>query len=181
MVAVSALYVVGLLAHGLIIWTDPLPRAAAIGAAVITMLVVALALRDRAFRRRTVVELRVDGDRGDTASLGAVSDGRPLAVDATWRTAAAESHARSASVELGPARSLTDVAVDLGSISEGGDLRVWAHRVDPDGTSEAWPATLELTDGAADTPVAFGDDGVVDVATDPWPTALRLAATRQGR
>jgi hypothetical protein len=123
-VALLALFIVALLAHGLVIWQGPLERAAAVGVSALSAGIIAWVWRSGAFRRRAVVELRRD---------------RRLRLT-------------TVSVTAGGATLTAEQPVDLsdGSISTSvpkgawRELRVWPHEVSDDGWSTGLPADVEL-------------------------------------
>jgi amino acid permease len=153
-VTVSGLFLAGLLAHGLLIWTAPLERVAALVAAAAFLGLVAWAVRDRAFRRRAVVELRVDEAIGGGLArthLGVVAAGRevpPVVPEGREPTGAVSSALR--------------VPLPAGHL---GDVRVWSHRVDADGDSAPWPALVSVEEGGTSRPMVLDAIGMADGTT----------------
>src|SRR5207302_389820 len=76
-ILVLAFFVVNLFVHGLVIWTDPLQRLAALAAGAIALVCLVLVARQGAFARRVVVELRQDERAGGRTTLSVVEGGRP--------------------------------------------------------------------------------------------------------
>ena len=77
---VCAIFLAGIALHGLVIWTDPLERAAALVVAGLTAALLIWILRGPAFRRTAAIEIRdaqggASVDPGFTVTVG----GRPLA------------------------------------------------------------------------------------------------------
>ena len=140
---VGAIFLSGLVLHGLVIWTDPIERAAALIVAVLTLLLIAWILRGPAFRRTAAIELR-DAQRGASVDPGftVTVAGRPLL----------------ASVELDHRDGRTDLRAATGPLAldglrratftlDGHDARsltVWVHRVTIEGDSIGIPADVEL-------------------------------------
>ncbi len=166
-IVVSAVFLAGLLAHAVVIWTQPLERASAFAAAAAFAVVAAWSLRRRAFRQRTVVELRVDDGPPDRASIAVVAGGRSVAAHVSLdRTDGTAGETLSAAV-LGDAATLRSVRVVLppGAVS---DVRVWSHRVGVEGGSTAWLANVAIERDGARYPLVLDRDGLAtaDVGLD---------------
>jgi len=131
---VAGLYVLfatSFVAHGLVIWSDPLQRLAALGVGAALVVLTVLITRRGAFTRRVVVELRVepDVDRLD-----------PLVVNITDSGRAATATVHRAQTGLGGVR--LELASTLAR-----QLKVWTHRLTPTGDSDGLPAHVEVRDG----------------------------------
>ena len=155
------LYMAGLLLHGLVIWQEPLQRMAALGAALLGIVVPIVAIRGGAFRRRAVVEFyaRLDGKRPATFAVSAA--GRPCMADLQLRYNGVDRSCRAASGEIPDFAALRvanfrwspgseDGAADLPSAVR--DVKVWTHALAPDGEDRALPATGEIRSGGVVTP-----------------------------
>lgn len=133
---VTGLFLAAVVTHGLVIWEAPVARAAALAVAAVMAGAIAGAWRLGAFRRRAVIELRREPERDlgvlevTAAGRGLATpvrlDGRPAGPGAFERF----SHLREAVVEL-PGDAPAEV-------------HVWAHRVSPDGESEAVPVEVDV-------------------------------------
>lgn len=129
---VAALYVLfatSFVAHGLVIWSDPLQRLAALGVGTALVVLTILIARRGAFARRLIVELRVepDVDRVDPLVVNITDSGR--AGTATVHRA-----------EAGGVR--LELAATLAR-----QLKVWTHRLTPTGDSDGLAAHVEVRDG----------------------------------
>jgi amino acid permease len=137
-VAVSALFLAGVLLHGLVIWDEPVAQAAALVVAAIMAGAIAGAWRLGAFRRRTVIELRREPERDlGLVAVTAAGHDAPAAVRLDGSTTAAGpferfSQLREAIVELPPGAPR--------------EVHVWAHKVFPDGASEDVPVETTVDD-----------------------------------
>jgi hypothetical protein len=81
LVSVYILFLASILVHGLMIWTNPLAHVLTVATSV-TVVVMALAMRE-AFARRTVVELRNEqGDEGERSFCSNTADS--LGVADVW-------------------------------------------------------------------------------------------------
>lgn len=151
-VVVTALFLTGVFAHGLVIWESPAARGAAIVVGVASIaLVVRLALTGR-FRSRSIIEVRVD-DRG-TAALNVTSDGKPVVVDHPLATDRAGRVPEPLTVELEPGGAR--------------ELRIWGHRVTADGWSATMPVSVRVLQapGRAGAGEPFVPMAAVDASTD---------------
>ncbi len=77
--AVIALYLGGIIAQGLFIWTAPIERIAAAVTTVIMLALIVISMRRGSFAPRRVVELRADEPPGAGMSVSAVAAGTPFA------------------------------------------------------------------------------------------------------
>ncbi len=135
-VAIGALFLSGVVLHGVLIWDQPPARVAALAVAGGMAAVAVIALRRGAFRPRAVIELRREPER-DLGYLG-------VTVAGAAGTAMVELDGRPATPghfehfsQLGSASVvLPEDAPD--------EVSVWAHGVSPDGQSTDVPATVEV-------------------------------------
>ena len=150
-VGIAALFLTGPVAHGLVIWTDPLERAAALAAVVLTLAVAVLALRNGAFVAQTVVEVRREQSAGDAARFTVTGGGRPLVARVEVTDGHGTRHVESAAGELGRFDGLRTADFELPP-HRARDLKVWVHAVDGDGATTSLPATVRLAvNGSAPT------------------------------
>lgn len=163
-VTLLGFFVAAVAAHGLVIWDDPAPRAAALIVAAFAAVLIAWVWRSGGFQRRAVVELRVDR-RSRQTTLSVTTAGKAVIADAAVDATAGA--APTASIPGGDWR----------------ELRIWPHEVTPDG----WSIGLAVD-------VALGEEGAsvrhhlapsaepLLIAFDGRPTtvAIRLDATPGG-
>jgi hypothetical protein len=144
LVAVSILFL-----HGLFIWQNAFQRLVAILVGVVVLVMTYLMVRKGAFARRVVIEVRQD-----PAAIGQ-AEGTFMVTDSGQR-------ATQARVELGYADGERIFQAASGVIPEfsglcsakfylpgtkAQELRVWLHRVTPDGQSEHLPAQVKVSSG----------------------------------
>jgi len=144
LVAVSILFL-----HGLFIWKNAFQRLVAILVGVVVLVMTYLMVRKGAFARRVVIEVRQD-----PAAIGQ-AEGTFMVTDSGQR-------ATQARVELGYADGERIFQAASGVIPEfsglcsakfylpgtkAKELRVWLHRVTPDGQSEHLPAQVKVSSG----------------------------------
>jgi hypothetical protein len=128
---VVALYLGAVVAHAVLIWTDPVERLVALATAVGMVALIVAALRRRSFAPRTVVELRADEPPGAGMTVGVVADGRAVSEGRIPDFARVE----STSVDLPPQHPA--------------ELHVWAHQPTRDGDDQPLPAEVEGADDPA--------------------------------
>lgn len=143
-VGIYVLYMVGLLAHGLVIWDDPVERASALIAGVLMLVTTAAMLRLGAFTPRVVVELRDDRRPGGRAVFAVTAGGRPAVAEAKLEYPSGDRSVRAAADQIPAFSTLRSATFQLPR-TDSGELKVWAHRVRADGESEPLPALVEVT------------------------------------
>src|SRR6266571_953421 len=144
LVAVSILFL-----HGLFIWQNAFQRLVAILVGVVVLVMTYLMVRKGAFARRVVIEVRQD-----PAATGQ-AEGTFMVTDSGQR-------ATQARVELGYAdrepifQAASGVIPEFSGLcsakfhltgTKAQELRVWLHRVTPDGQSEHLPAQVKVSSG----------------------------------
>jgi hypothetical protein len=146
-IGIWGLSVANLGVHGLVIYRDPWARLGALGFGLAVLGLTAMLLRRRAFDRRSVVELREDLRPGEASVLALTSAGRPLTAEVRLGHATGEDRVEAATIALPALAKLRSATLHLPAGSAR-DLKVWAHRVTPDGTSEGLPALVEVRHGS---------------------------------
>jgi amino acid permease len=134
--------------HGLVIWQSVVMRSAAIGVGLLVLGVTVAMVRRGAFTPRIVVELRQDQWEGERSLFAITAAGQPAAAEVQLHYAGSEQTAQAAVGEVPAFSSLRHAAVHLPA-TRAGELKVWVHRVRPDGDAEGLPAVLDVHDGAA--------------------------------
>jgi hypothetical protein len=136
-----------ILLHGLVIWQSVLERALALAMAIVVVALTVHAVRRGAFAPRAVVELRQELRDQDTATLSVTSVGHARAASVRLDYAD-ESQTRE--VAQGPIQTFSRLrAATLELPLEGArELKVWAHRATPEGTSEPLSVWVAVADGS---------------------------------
>jgi hypothetical protein len=140
---VCLLALANLLVHGVFIYRDPWLRGSAVGVALLVVGIVATMLRRGVFARRSVVELREDTREGATIVLSITSAGQPLNASVRIGHAAGEEIVDGALASVPPVSKLRSIVLRLPP-GDARELKVWTHRVTPDGISEPLPAVVEI-------------------------------------
>jgi hypothetical protein len=159
--AVYLLFLAALFAHGLVIWDDPAQRVGALAAGVAMLAVPAVLVRGGAFARRLTIELR-DDQRSGTAAFALLSGGRPVSGNVRLEYDEGERHPEGPSGEV-RIEALRRVVVEVqrDQASPPDEVKVWVHRVTPEGESESLPARARVRiDGrvrAADLSLSRGE------------------------
>ncbi len=146
--SIYLLFLSNLFVHGLVIWQNPIERATALAAGLLMIGVTLYLVRRGAFAPRVVVEVQDDQRGRGQAGFAVTSAGRQVAADVRLGYPDGERRIQAASGPLPAFSSLRQVDVLLPP-SSARELKVWAHRITPDGTSEALPALLMVHGGAA--------------------------------
>jgi hypothetical protein len=135
-----------LLLHGIVIWQDLFQRASALGVAVIIVLATIVMARRGAFQPRLVVHLYQDA-RQTQGRLILAGRGKPYPVAVKLHRC---SNTRAGDVAvlnqdgiISSFKSLCSFSFHLGE-NQFHEMKVWAHRMAPDGDGEAIPAVVNV-------------------------------------
>ena len=177
---VCAIFLAGIALHGLVIWTDPLERAAALVVAGLTAALLIWILRGPAFRRTAAIEIRdaqggASVDPGFTVTVG----GRPLAahVELEHRDGRTDLRAATGALALDGLRRATFTLDDHGARA----VTVWVHRVTLEGESIGIPADVELHDGTDAPPRPIRSQGTLGLDLGRGPARIAITfAPRSG-
>jgi AcrR family transcriptional regulator len=142
-IGIYLLFLANLFAHGLVIWENPVERAAALAVGLLIIGSTVYLVRRGSFTSRLVVELQDDLRDQGRATFAVTSGGRPAIADVRLYYAGDEQRVRAASGDASPFSELRHAHFDLPA-TRARELKVWAHRIAPDGNSEALPGLLTL-------------------------------------
>ncbi len=177
---VYVLYLGILLLHGLVLWQAPLERAAALLTAVAVLVATALMVRGGAFTRRMVVELREDLRHGRHSAFAVTASGQAAVADVRLTYQDGEQRCRAAGGEIAGFTRLREVVFDLPA-TRARELKVWVHRVTPDGNTEGLAAHVAVEcQGAADRLDLALSGGQALVPLTAGPCSLTLILSEQG-
>jgi hypothetical protein len=144
---VYLVYLGSVFVYGIFIWEDPIQRLMAIGVGVTMLVVTYLVIRQGAFARRAVIELKVEkSDTEERGTLALVDAGKPLAATFTLVYADEERRMSGAEIEIPKYKRLRNICIEFLPVSSR-EMKVWVHRVTPEGNSHAVPAAVRITDG----------------------------------
>jgi len=143
------LFLLGVLLHGLVIWDDPLQRAAAVVVSLVMVCATMIVARQGAFTPRVSVELRADRRVDGKSGFTVTAKGTATPADVQLKYADTEQHLVGSSGPIEPIAALRSATFLLAGM-RAGELKVWTHEITPEGSSNALPARLEVqADGPA--------------------------------
>jgi hypothetical protein len=145
-------YILLLVMHGLVLWQDPWARASALLTAIVSLTATAVMVRRGAFKPRAVIEVREDLREGAESAFSLMADGEPLVASVRIETRDEARECQAARGALPDFSRLRSLTVSLPP-TPARELKLWAHRVTPDGTSEPLPglATTQSCGAHAET------------------------------
>jgi len=146
MLGIWLLFMAGILLHGLVIWQDPFQRITAIVAVIAVLAMTIATIRGGAFKPRAVVQLRQESNAAH-GEFAIVARGESAAVRVRLDYADGEREQHAASGQV-PNFALLRCAIFQLAPTRAQELKVWAHRITPDGDSEALPVRLDVECGA---------------------------------
>lgn len=142
LVGIYVLFLSSIFLHGLVVWEDPLQRASALlMSALVLSVTIAVSLRG-GFARRLIVELLEDED--EQAHFLIIAGGHPTLTDVRLTYSEGEQRYKAASGEISDLSSLRQATFRLGQNNVGAQLKVWAHKVTPEGDSEGIAGLLHV-------------------------------------
>jgi amino acid permease len=154
---VYVVFLAGLVLHGTVIWDGAAERAGALAAASAMLALPLVFKRAGAFARRVTVEV-CDDQRDGRARFRMVSGGEPVPGDVRFAYGGDQSHSSGVVGEIPDFASVRRAFFEPrpDEWRRPDEVKVWAHRVTPEGESESLPAQARLR---------FGDElRVADVA-----------------
>ena len=154
-IIIYLIYLGSMLVYGIFIWEDPVQRIIAVGVSILMLIVTGLVLRQGAFVSRVVMELKVDAsDTDERATLSLVDAGKPFIGTFKLMYANEERSLSGSEVEVPSYKQLRNILVEF-STPASSEIKVWLHRVTPEGKSEAIHAELCIKDGSIDNTIGL--------------------------
>lgn len=146
--SIYMLFLAMLFAHGLVIWDEPVPRIGAVAAGVAMLVFPAVLARAGAFASRMTIEVR-DDQRSGIARFAFLSGGRPVSAAVTLRYGDGEQHPEGMAGDILRFDALRSALFEVRSdhVAPLDEVKVWAHRVTPEGETESMPATAIIRAG----------------------------------
>jgi hypothetical protein len=169
---ISVFFLIGILLHGLVIWEDPIERAAALAIAALTVGLVVSILRGPSFRRAVAIEIR-DAPRGvmePAFSVVVAGQSRPAEVTLDHDDGTSKVTGATGPVRLGSLRRATFTLAGHAAR----DLKVWVHRVTADGETIGIAGSVQLQ-GATGPPMPLSRQGTL--ATEIGAGPLEFTVT----
>jgi len=147
---VYLIYLGSVFVYGVFIWEDPIQRLMAIGVGIVILVVTTLVIRQGAFASRVVIELKVEvSDTDERATLIIVDAGKPLVGTFKLVYANEERIMKGSEIEIPSYKQLKNISVEFSAITSK-EMKVWLHRVTPEGNSDAIPVALRIKEGDVD-------------------------------
>jgi hypothetical protein len=143
---VYLIFLAGILVYGLFIWTDPIPRLAALVAAGGVLAVTFIAIRRGAFTPRAVVELRANQATHKSAVFTITSIGQPLPADIHLKYKNDEQHLYTAGGEISNFDNLNAITFHL-LPTPARELKIWLHQLTPEDFSERLSGRVTVQQG----------------------------------
>ena len=168
-----------ILAHGLFIWESFIERAVTVGIGLLVLVSTIMMLRRGLLTPRLVIEIR-DDQSGSGASLFAVTaNGAALPVQVELKYADGMRRLETANDTLGKFSDLRAAVFQL-PVASARELKVWVHKLTPEGTSLGVTARLELQN-SAETKIYELDpaSGQILLPIDGASCQLRLVFSKQ--
>ena len=169
LVSIYLLFLAVPVAHAAVIWDSPAERVGALAAAVAMLVIPVVLFRSGSFKSRLTIEVR-DDQRSGTARFAFLAGERPVTGSATLRYPDSERCPDVLEGEIPEFDSLERAVFEVraGETARPDDVKVWAHRVTPEGESESLPAramvrggdrgdTTDLSLSRGETVVPFAD------------------------
>jgi amino acid permease len=193
---IYAVFIASIFFHGLVIWEEPLQRAIALLTGTVFVGITLAVILRGAFARRLIVELRED--QGERAAFSVTAAGHPLPADVRLTYPESEHRYEAAAGEV-PAFSSLRRAIfrpewNVGATAQ---LKVWAHKVTPEGDSEGIAALLHvrqadetrqfdlelskgqvvlpMTPGACEVDITLAEASDTQLGDSSWPGSARPA------
>ncbi len=133
------LFFAGLLAHGLLIWPDPIRRTAALLVCVGILVLTWVAIRRGALQSRTVLEVRFDQTAGGRGAYQVVSAGQPVAATVAIDALNQQTTLQTSRGDLANLASMRSLYFQLPACKSR-ELKVWLHQISSSAESSGVPA-----------------------------------------
>jgi hypothetical protein len=157
-IGVYSLYLFNLLFHGLVIWQDLVQRIVGVFVGLLMLGVTLHLMRKGGFAPRLVVELREDQRRDGRSLFAVTAGGQPATAEVRLDYKDGEQRVQMATGELFAFASLRRAVFQLPDTGAS-ELKVWVHRITPEGDSEGLPARVAVHRGDTQGTVELGLSG----------------------
>jgi amino acid permease len=143
LVSTYLLFLGSIFMHGLFIWDSPVKRAATMVVGCMVLGVTGLTLRGRALDARVVVELREDLSLGGKSMFNITASGQPARAKVWLTYESGDQQLEGASGEVENLQGMRQAVFHLPATGAR-ELKVWVHRITPEGSSTSLPAWVEV-------------------------------------
>jgi hypothetical protein len=145
-IAVYLIFLTGILVYGLFIWSDPVPRLAALASAGVVLIVTFIVIRQGAFTPRAVVELRANQAAQKLGVFTITNTGQPLPVDIQLKYKNDRQQCHTAGGDIPDFKNLRAMTIHLPPTSAK-ELKLWLHQITPEDFSEGLPGRVTIQQG----------------------------------
>jgi hypothetical protein len=156
--AIYLFFLATIFTHGLFIWEDPLPRILAIGIGIWVLGVTVRMLLRGTMKKRISIELREDQRLEGNNILQIVSGGQQFAVEAQLKTLDREENVQGEFVQLPDFEQVNSISLQV-EPDEARTVKIWAHRLTAEGSSQGLPVSIEITSGNESQRFDLGETG----------------------
>lgn len=142
------LFLSSLMVHGLVIWQNPLERAVALIVTCLMIGATVVMVRRGRFKTRAVVEVRDDQRVGNQASFAITLKGQPASATTQLGYGQTTQQFQAMAGAIANFATLHSLTVDIPTPATQ-ELKVWVHRITPEGDSVGLPGSISLQQNAA--------------------------------
>jgi len=143
LVGTYLLFLGSIFIYGLFIYEGTAERVVTLLVGVVVLAVTMIMLRRGALDTRVVVELREDLTPNGRHVFNITAGGRPAMTEVWLGYEDSEQHVQAATGEIPAFASLRRATFQLPA-TEARELKVWAHKITPEGNSQGLPALLNV-------------------------------------
>ena len=129
------LFIVSIFLHGLVIWKNPVEQAGAVLVGILMLVASINMVRHGALIPRLVIEVREDQRQGKRPLFSVISGGQPIPCRVRLGVNGKEKVLNTGSSEAIDFSRLNSVVFQLAE-TKAREMKIWVHRVNPDGDSE---------------------------------------------
>lgn len=132
--------------HGLVIWQNPVEQAGALIAGTLIVGITIIIFRQGVFNRRLIVELREDQSKDKQSTFAVTVGGQPVTTEVQLGYANDEQQLQATTGEIPTFASLRYAKFELPA-NAARELKVWGHKITPEGISVGLSALVEVQCG----------------------------------
>ena len=177
LLGVVYLWFVGvILAHGLLIWQDWLPRLFAVVSGLAILGVTFNIWRQKLLARRAVFELRHDESLGGGSSLTLTTAGQALPAAVRLDYTGDQQLLQTAGAEISSYARLNSLVFEL-PVDDVRQVKIWAHHITPEGRSQGLPVRVKVCLGQQSQEHSLGPEGgvlITGIPASPCPFEISL-------
>jgi amino acid permease len=154
-VGIYLLFMTSIFLHGLVFWSNPIQRGIAIVVGLLLLGMTIHMVRQGVLRRRLLFEVRQEANHADSAAFAVMASGQPLPLTLHLGYAnKGKQETQTIQAEQGELAAFSTLRILEFALADTqvGEMKVWAHRITPEGESEGLPVTLQIDPGNGTQP-----------------------------